>query len=141
MTRTRALMTVCYCAGMVGALFSSLFAWKAGQMGLPEMLDVKMTPSLTLAWLYSQLVWGGLWGLVYFLAVGSSKSRRHWARKGLFVSLLPTLFQLFYIYPFMSDQDWLGLSLGQFTPLFVLLYNLIWGFFTGVTCRILWGRS
>ena len=87
-------MTVCFCAGMLGALCSSLVAWKAGQLGLPALLDVRMTPSLTLSWLYSRLVWGGLWGLLYFLTVGPLKSRRHWARKGLWLSLLPTAFQL-----------------------------------------------
>ena len=63
MTRTRTLITVCFCAGMLGALCSSLVTWKAGQLGLPALLDVRMTPSLTLSWLYSRLVWGGLWGL------------------------------------------------------------------------------
>jgi len=141
MTRTRVLMTVCFCAGVLGALCSSLVAWKAGQLGLPALLDVRMAPSLTLSWLYSRLIWGGVWGLAYFLAVGTLKSRRHWARKGLLISLLPTLFQLLVVYPQMTGHDLLGLDLGQFTPLFVLLYNLIWGFCTGVFCRILWGRG
>ena len=141
MTRTRTLMTVCFCAGMLGALCSSLVAWKAGQLGLPALLDVRMAPSLTLSWLYSRLIWGGLWGLVYFLAVGPLKARRHWVRKGLWISLGPSLFQLLFVYPHMTGHAWLGLELGQFTPLFVLLYNLVWGLFTGVFCRILWGRS
>ena len=141
MTRTRTLMAVCFCAGMLGALCSSLVAWKAGQLGLPALLDVRMTPSLTLSWLYSRLIWGGLWGLTYFLAVGPLKSRRHWVRKGLWISLFPSLFQLLFVYPYMTGHGWLGLELGQFTPLFVLLYNLVWGFFTGLFCRILWGRT
>lgn len=141
MPRTSALMAVCFCAGMLAALCSSLILWKSGQMGLPAMLDVRMAPKLTPAWLYSRLVWGGIWGLAYFLAVGPLKSRRHWARKGLWISLLPTLFQLFIVYPYMTGQDWLGFSLGQFTPLIVFIHNLIWGFFIGVFCRLLWGRG
>jgi len=141
MTHIRTMMTVCFCAGLLGALCSSLIAWKAGQLGLPAVLDVRMAPSLTLTWLYSRLIWGGLWGLAYFLAVGPLKSRRHWVRKGLWISLLPTLFQLLVVYPQMTGHAWMGLDLGQFTPLFVLLYNLVWGFFTGVFCRILWGRG
>ena len=141
MTHIRTMMTVCFCAGLLGALCSSLITWKAGQLGLPALLDVRMAPSLTLAWLYSRLVWGGLWGLAYFLAVGPLKSRRHWVRKGLWISLFPTLFQLLFVYPQMTGHGWMGLDLGQFTPLFVLLYNLVWGFFTGVFCRILWGRG
>ena len=141
MSRSRTLVTVCFCAGMLGALCSSLLAWQAGQMGLPAMANVRMSPSLTTGWIYSQLVWGGLWGLVYFLTVGSRKSRRHWARKGLWISLLPTAFQLLYIYPQMTHHGWFGLDLGQLTPLFIFLYNLIWGLCTGIFCRLFWGRG
>ncbi len=141
MPRASALMTVCFCAGMLGALCSSLITWKSGQMGIPAMLDVRMAPALKPAWIYSQMVWGGIWGLTYFLAVGPLRSRRHWARKGLWISLLPTLFQLLVVYPHMTGHDWLGLSLGQFTPLFVFIYNLTWGLFTGIFCRLLWGRG
>ena len=141
MSRTSTLMTVCFCAGMLGALCSSLVAWQAGQMGIPASLGVHLRPALKPDWIYSQLVWGGLWGLIYFLAVGPLKSRRHWARKGLWISLLPTAFQLFFVYPYMTGNSVLGLDIGQFTPLFILLYNLVWGFCTGVFCRLFWGRG
>ena len=141
MPRTKALITVCFCAGMLGALCSSLVAWQSGQMGFPAMAGVRMAPSLTPDWIYSRLVWGGLWGLTYFLAVGPLKSRRHWARKGLWISLLPTIFQLLVVYPYMTNHRWLGLELGQLTPLFIFAYNLVWGLCTGVFCRIFWGRG
>jgi uncharacterized membrane protein YoaK (UPF0700 family) len=141
MQRARILMTVCFCAGMLGALCYSMVVWQAGQIGLPAMAGVRMTPALTPDWLYSRLVWGGLWGLTYFLAVCSLKSRRHWARKGLWISLLPTAFQLFVVYPYMTSHGWMGLGLGQLTPLFIFLYNLVWGFCTGIFCRLFWGRG
>ena len=141
MLRSRTLIAVCFCAGMLGALCSSLVTWKAGQMGLPAMAEVQMAPALSSDWLYSRLVWGGLWGLTYFLVVGPLKSRRHWARKGLWISLLPSAFQLFFVYPHLTRHGLLGLDLGQFTPLFVVLYNMIWGLCTGISCRLLWGRS
>jgi len=141
MNRIRTLLSVCFCAGMLGALCSSLVIWQVGRFGLPAMLDVRMSPSLTTAWIYKSLVWGGLWGLVYFLFVGSHKSRRHWARKGLWASLIPSLFQLLFYYPYIADQGWFGMGLGQLTAVFVVVYNLVWGFFTGVFCRLLWGRG
>ncbi len=141
MLRSRTLLTVCFCAGMLAALCSSLIAWQAGQMGLPAMIDVRMSPSLTPDWIYSRTVWGGLWGLTYFLTVGSQKSRRHWARKGLWISILPTAFQLCYVYPYMTGHNWLGLDLGQLTPLLIFLSNLVWGFCTGLFCRLFWGRG
>ena len=87
------------------------------------------------------MIWGGLWGLVYFLVIGPLKSRRHWARKGLWISILPTAFQLLFVYPYMTSYGWFGLELGQLTPLFIFVYNLVWGLCTGVFCRLFWGRG
>ena len=140
MPRTKALITVCFCAGMLGALCSSLVAWKSGQMGLPAMAGVRMTPALTTDWIYSRLVWGGLWGLAYFLAVGPLKSRRHWARKGLWFSLLPSLIAIFYLYPYVYHKGMAGFDLGMLTPLLIMVSNLVWGFFTGFFARLFWGR-
>lgn len=141
MLRSRTLMTVCFCAGLLGALCCSLVAWQAGQLGLPAMAGVRMAPSLTPDWLYPRLIWGGLWGLIYFLVVAPPKARRHWVRKGLWISLLPTAFQLLVVFPHMTRHGWLGLDLGQLTPIFVFFNNLVWGFFTGVFCRLFWGRG
>ena len=141
MSRTRTLISVCFCAGMLGALCSSLVVWQVEQFDLPAMLDVRMSPALSPAWLYRNLVWGGLWGLVYFIFVGPLKARRHWARKGLWASVFPTLFHLLVYFSYISGHDWFGLALGQFTAVFVFAYNLVWGFCTGVFCRLLWGRG
>lgn len=141
MLRSRTLMAVCFCAGILGALCCSLVAWQAGRWGFPAMAGVRMTPSLTPDWLYPRLIWGGIWGLLYFLTVAPLKSRRHWVRKGLWVSLLPSAFQLLVVFPYMTQKGWLGVDLGQLTALFVVFYNLVWGLFTGISCRLLWGRG
>lgn len=139
MNRPGAMLAVCFCAGLLGALCSSLLAWQAGKLGLPALLDVRLAPSLSSAWLSPRLVWGGLWGLVYFLCVGPQSARRQWARKGLWISLLPTAHQLLFVFPYQTGHGWLGFGLGQATPLFILVYNLVWGFATGCFCRLLWG--
>ncbi|PLX99427.1 MAG: hypothetical protein C0624_13495 [Desulfuromonas sp.] len=140
MHNSNALMAVCFLAGLIGALFCSLAAWAFGNWGITALAGVNMAPALTLTWLYPRLVWGGIWGLAYFLLVGSPRSRRRWVRKGLLISLLPTLLQLFYFFPYTTPFGQMGVKLGLMTPLFVLLYNFIWGFFTGVFTRLLWGR-
>ena len=141
MNRTRALLAVCYCAGMIGALANSLSAWILGQWGVYQLAGVAMDPQLTTAWLYPRLVWGGLWAIPFFLTVGAPRNRRHWIRKALWTSLLPTAAQLFYFFPQNTPFGSFGFGLGTFTPLFVLLLNFIWGFFTGLFTRLLWGRS
>jgi hypothetical protein len=141
MNRTGALLAVCFCAGLLGALANSLAAWLAGAWGVTALAGVTLAPKLTLGWLYPRLVWGGIWGLGYFLLVGRRNSRRHWVRKGLWLSLLPTAVQLFYIFPHKTPFGPMGMELGQLTPAFVLLFNFIWGFCTGLFSRLLWGKG
>ncbi len=141
MPRNSALLAVCFCAGLIGALFSSLVAWLSGFWGITELAGVSLAPAFTLSWLYPRLVWGGIWGLVYFITVGSPRARCHWVRKGLCVSLLPSATQLFFIFPSQTTFGTLGLELGTLTPLFVIFFNLAWGLFTGVFTRLLWGRG
>lgn len=140
MNRNSALLAVCFCAGVIGALANSLTAWLLGVWGVTELAGVRLAPVLTLPWLYPRLIWGGIWGAVYFLLVAHPRSRRHWVRKGLWASLLPSLVQLFYIFPTKTGAGTLGMTLGQLTPLFVLVLNFVWGFFTGLFARLLWGK-
>lgn len=141
MNRPLALMSVCFCAGLLGALVNSTVAWLFGNWGIPELLGVSLAPAFTKQWLYPRLVWGGLWGLVYFLAVGGRGAHRHWIRKALWISLLPSAFQLFVVFPYWTRHGILGFGLGDFTAIFVLVYNLAWGFGTGIFSRLLWGRN
>jgi hypothetical protein len=138
---SRALLAVCFVAGLGGALVNSVALWLAGRLGLMALAGVALAPDLTLGWLYPRLVWGGLWGLAYFLTIGSRRTRRHWVRKGLWVSLLPTLFQLLYVFPHQPGIGLFGYGLGHLTPVFVLFFNALWGFATGVFTRLLWGRG
>jgi hypothetical protein len=141
MNRGSALFAVCFTAGSLGGLFNSLAIWLVGSWQLTAMAGVNLSPALTPGWLYPRLVWGGLWGLIYYFTVGRPRSRRQWVRKGLWISLLPTAVQLFYVFPNYTSHGLLGFGLGNLTPLFVLLFNLVWGFFTGLWTRIFWGRS
>ena len=141
MQRTNALLSVCFCAGLIGAFFNSLFLWLLGRIGVTRLLEVNLAPVWSAEWLYPRLVWGGLWGMVYFLSVAGPQSRNQWIRKGLWLSLLPTAFQLFYVFPNQTPHGAMGLGLGTFTPLLVLLANAIWGIFTGTFARVLWGRG
>jgi len=62
-------------------------------------------------------------------------------RKGLWISLLPTAVQLFVVFPNFTPHGMLGLGLGTLTALFVLIFNFVWGFFTGTFTRLFWGRG
>jgi hypothetical protein len=118
-----ARLSICFTGGCVGAVVNSLAAWGAGETHVTARLGVRLVPELTYAWLLPRLLWGGLWGLLFLLPV----LRRHSIfLRGLIISLAPTLAWLFYFFP-QSQHGMMGLSLGQLTPLYVLLINAIWG--------------
>jgi hypothetical protein len=58
----------------------------------------------------------------------------------MWISLLPTAFELLVVLPYWQGAGLFGSALGRLTPLVVFLSNLLWGFFTGISCRLLWGR-
>ncbi|MDO3378918.1 hypothetical protein [Geoalkalibacter halelectricus] len=140
MERKGALLATCFTAGLLGGLAYSLALWASGHWGLTAAAGVQLAPAFTLPWLYPNLIWGGLWGLLYFFPVASYRHRQHWIRKGLWISLAPALYQLFFLYPHVYHQGLMGLELGNFTPLFVLLFHFVWGATTGVFTRLLWGK-
>lgn len=140
MPKSGALLAVCFVAGLLGALAASLFLWGCQQWGITAFLKVRLTQPLILKELYEPMFIGGLWGLLYFLSVGTPRQRRHWIRKGLWCSLVPAAVTLFYIYPQVDRLGLGGFKLGNLTPLLVIAANLVWGFFTGFFTRLFWGR-
>ncbi len=140
MPKSSALFAVCFVAGLLGALVSSLALWACGEWGISTLIGVKIAPQLKESWLYPRLIFGGLWGLGYFFTVGIPRYRRHWARKGLWFSLIPSAVALFYLYPYVEHKGLGGFDLGMLTPLLVVVINLIWGMFTGFFTRLFWGR-
>ena len=126
-------MSVCFAAGCFGALIHSCLVWYLGSTGLPQQLGVTIAPAWSKPFLYPRLVWGGLWGLIFMLPVWRKGFWTGVFSRGILFSLLPTAVQLFYVFPFIMGKGMLGYALGKLTPLFVCLYNAVWGF-----CTALW---
>ena len=82
---------------------------------------VGIAPALTPNWLYPQIVWGGLWALLFLLPLEG-----RWWLRGL-VSLAPSAFQLLWVFPHEAGEGVFGLRLGALTPVFVLVTNTVWG--------------
>lgn len=124
-------LLICFSAGCLGALANSLMVWWFGDLGITRGAGVLIAPSLTPAWLYPRIVWGGLWGLLFVLPFLKS---RFWL-KGSVLSLLPTAVQLFFIFPYKANKGLAGLSLGLWTPAFVLFFNWVWGLVTAMAIK------
>jgi len=116
-------MTLVFAAGCLGGLINSLVVWACGDLGITSALGVKMLPSLSAAWLYPRIVWGGIWGFLFLIPL----KRGRLIYKGLLLSLGPTLVQLLVIFPLKAGKGMLGLDLGPLTPLVVIFFNAVWG--------------
>ncbi len=124
-------LLLCFAAGSLGALVNSLAVWQAGELGIARWAHVAIAPALAPAWLYPRIVWGGLWGLLFILPLFNARP----LVKGGLISLAPTLFQLFVVFPYQAHQGVMGVGLGMWTPIFVLVVNGIWGVVTALTLR------
>lgn len=121
------VLSVCVVAGAFGAVVNSLVAWRLGLAGVPKILGVSIAPPLTVGYLYPRLIWGGLWGLLFLLPFWRSGFWVGVFSRGVLFSLVPTIFQLFYVFPVLQGKGVMGLALGSLTPFFVFFYNVVWG--------------
>ncbi|MGD8345440.1 MAG: hypothetical protein PVI38_10390 [Desulfobacterales bacterium] len=131
MTMARKISLV-FAAGVLGGLINSLAVWIFGEFGITAAAGVKIAPKLTAAWLYPRLVWGGIWGVLFLLPMMQTSI---WSR-GFIYSLGPTLVQLFVVFPLKAQKGAMGLELGMLTPLFVVVFNAIWGWTAAIWLRL-----
>jgi hypothetical protein len=122
---------VFFAAGCLGGLANSLAVWIFGDLGITSSLGVAIAPSLTPDWLYPRIVWGGLWGLTFVLPIFKSNL----FLKGTLLSFLPTIVQLFVVFPYKANKGMAGIELGLYTPAFVLFFNWVWGVFTALIIK------
>ena len=125
-------LLIYFSAGCAGGLAYSIAVSFFGDLGITSALGVSFHHSLTPGWVYSRIVWGGIWGLLFFLPLSQSNL----FLKGTILSLLPTAFQLFVVFPLLSNHSIAGLDLGLLTPVVVLFFNWLWGIATALTLQL-----
>ncbi len=124
-------LLIYFAAGCLGGLANSLVVWLFGDLGISRSLGVSLSPALTSSWLYPRIVWGGIWGLLFFLPILNSKP----ISKGTVLSLFPTMAQLFIVFPYKAGKGIAGIELGILTPALVFVFNWVWGVVTSLTIR------
>ncbi len=118
-------LSLLFTAGCIGGLATALVIWFFGNKGITELFAVNLVPKMNTSFLYSKIIWGGLWGLVFIIVAKPDL----FFYKAALLSLAPTVVQLFYVFP-KQDQGPAGLKLGTLTPLMVLFFNLVWAITT-----------
>lgn len=122
MRLTLASASILFAAGVFGALVNSLALWALGDYGITAAYGIAISPKMSPGFLYPRLVWGGLWGLAFFIPL-----RYNLFVKGLVVSLLPSIVMMTIVFPYKLAAGWFGLALGQLTPVLVIIVNAVWG--------------
>lgn len=126
-------LTLVFSAGCLGGFTNSLAVWFFGIAGITSAFGVKIAPALSPSWLYPRLIWGGIWGLLFLLPILQKKRYL----QGILLSLGPTIVQLFIVFPFIAQKGIMGLELGMLTPVFVLIFNAVWGITIAVWLRFI----
>jgi hypothetical protein len=124
-------LSLVFSAGALGGLANSLVVWFCGEAGITQTFGVAIAPSLTPAWLYPRIVWGAIWGGLFLIPLAT----RSVLWRGLLLSFGPSLVQLLVVFPLKAKKGYFGLELGTLTPIFVILFNAVWGVVTALWLR------
>lgn len=116
-------LSITFASGVVGAGAMLIVALLLGRFGLFGDLGCSLHPSADHRYVYSHLIWGGLFGLLFCLPVMNGSV---WKR-GLILGLVPAAYQLLVVFPIFDHGRLLGLNNGYTTPLFVVCLDAIWG--------------
>ncbi|NIA71228.1 hypothetical protein HBA54_21750 [Pelagibius litoralis] len=116
-----------FAAGSLGALANVGFLIAAGAGGLIAAMSIQLPEPALPAFLYKQVAWGGLWGILLAVPLLGG----NWVVRGLILSLLASAATLFFFFPMLTSGDqgpgMAGLNLGTLTPVLVLVANAVWG--------------
>lgn len=116
-------LSMAFASGVVGAGVLVVVALLMGRFGIFADLGCHLHPSANREYLYSRLVWGGIFGLLFCLPIMSGSV---WKR-GFVFGLIPAAVQLLVIFPLLNHVQVLGLNYGYTTPIFVVFLNAVWG--------------
>jgi len=111
-----------FIAGAFGGAVNGLAVWVFGMLGVTTALGFYMAPGMSLAFMWPRLLYGGLWGFMFLLPFWRNRTYR----KGLLISLAPSAYMLFKVFPELGAGV-LGLGKGPGAPYFVLFFNAVWG--------------
>lgn len=116
-----------FASGCIGALAYGIFLWLLAGLGIAGALGVTLDVPADLdgmvQWLYSRIVWGGIWGFLFVAPILPEE----WLKRGFLISLAPALAMLFIFLPWHSPAGFLGLNAGLLTPVILLAAHAVWG--------------
>ena len=119
-----------FSAAALGGLAVVLTVWAFGQIGVADLFGVKIKPALAKEFIYRQMVWGGIWGMIFLLPI---PIKPLWL-KALVMTLAPVTVALVLLFP-QTPLGIFGLGAGALTPLYIYIVNIPWGMVTAYLGR------
>ncbi len=124
-----------FTSGAIGAIANVLFLLLIAFIGLKSVVDPGNIPALK-AFLYKQMVWGGLWGIIMAVIY----MPKNWLLRGIIFGLITAAVVLFYFLP-MKGLGIAGLDKGTHLLFLVLGADLTWGIVTSFFVRYFYLNS
>lgn len=127
-----------FIAGFVATLvFHQGLLWVLihGNPGALVVWDMNPVPPFGVPRVLSLSFWAGLWGVVLWLVIRSSRGRAYWLKALAFGALAPTLVSMFLVAPLKGQAIAFG-----WNPKFIvgaLLVNAAWGLGTALIMRLI----
>jgi hypothetical protein len=115
-TRLFRHLSIAFAAGALGAIVLGIFLLVLRDTGTLANLGIRTPPARMPQFLYSRMVWGGIWALLFVLPVMT----RQWLLRGVVVGVLASLAAIFYFNP-----AWKNAAFGFVILIFVA--NAVWG--------------
>lgn len=124
-------MSLAFTAGAIGGAVNVAFVAIVAAVGIVALLGIHSPRPSMPAFLYKQMAWGGLWGLVLVLPLLRGK----WWLRGLVLGFFTSLATMLYFLPRIQlpvggrfeSPGLFGLGWGEMMPLLILVANSVWG--------------
>ena len=111
-----------FSSGTIGGIANVAAIAILGVTGIIALMGINAPDPEMPDFLYKQMVWGGLWGLLLVTPV----LKDSWWQRGLLLGVLATGAALFYFAP-QGPAGMMALNLGNLTPVLFLAVNWVYG--------------
>jgi len=119
-------LSLVFTAGAAGGFIRGFLHWFMGSIGMLQLFDINpgLIPSLTPEHIYAEMIWGGIWGILFVLPLLEDSI----VLRGIFYGLFPAAVQLFIIFPLSLKDGFMGVEpYGRLAPFFIAFVSIVWG--------------
>lgn len=119
-------LAIAFTAGAIGGLVNVILLTIFNKAGITSLMGLELPAPALPGFLYKQMVWGGLWGLLLVAPVLMGK----WWLRGLLLGLAASLVAMAVLFP-QTPLGMFGLNKGPMMPVLVLIVNAGFGLAAG----------